>query len=344
MELIKNEIFTQTDALLKTKELLSLHKDSLRPYLRQPFRNLIFLGCGSGHMLSDSAAAMFSLYTDKKAVSLAGGEIMMDPGKYTDIFTDALVVVCTRSGETSEVVFALEAMKKLTPFKILGIIAKENCTIKSMVDFCLEIPWAFDESVCQTRNISNFYYALTMLFAIYRDDVDLEDCFSSFLSAQPDYISRIKPECEEIAKRNWNNVTILADGEICGIASEGGLAFTEISTLPGDFFHLLDYRHGPIVLADSSKLVIALLNPKEVTYQKQMISDLRNRGAFVITLGLNNQDFWDSDYHISLDFISRYEVWGLAFINVCQLLAFYKALANGHDPDVPEGLNPFIKL
>ena len=344
MELIKNEIFTQASALAQTKELLLKCRQELTHYLHQPYRRFIFLGCGSGYMLSSGAAAMFSLHTDKKAVAFAGGEVMVNPAKYADIFTGALVIVCSRSGETSEVAISLLELKKLTDFKTLGILAKEESTLKSMMDFSLEIPWAFDESVCQTRNISNFYYALTMLCAFYNGDETLEESFSSYIKEQTEYLSKIEPDCKKIAGLGWNNVTILADGEIYGIASEGGLAFTEISILPGDCFHLLDYRHGPIVLANPQKLIIALLNPTEKKHQKQMISDLRKRGSYVITLGPGGQDFWDSDYHVSLDSILRYEVWGLALVNLCQVLAFHKALACGHDPDIPEGLNPFVKL
>lgn len=50
--------------------------------------------------------------------------------------------------------------------------------------------------------------------------------------------------CHEIANLDWDNVVVLADGPICGIAEEGALAFTEISMLTGRYFHLLDYRHG----------------------------------------------------------------------------------------------------
>ena len=344
MELIKNEIFSQAAALAQTKELLLKRRHELIQYLHQPCSRLIFLGCGSGYMLSSGAAAMFSLHTDKKAVAFAGGEVMMNPAKYADIFADALVIVCSRSGETSEVAISLSELKKLTDFKVLGILAKEESTLKSMMDFSLEIPWTFDESVCQTRNISNFYYALTMLYALYKGDEELEESFSSYIKGQPEYLNKIEPDCKRIAGLGWDNVTILADGEIFGIASEGGLAFTEISILPGDCFHLLDYRHGPIVLANPQKLIIALLNPGEELHQRQMISDLREHGSYIITLGTGSQDFWDSHYHISLDSIHRYEAWGLALVNLCQVLAFHKAIVCGHDPDIPEGLNPFVKL
>ncbi len=344
MEVIKQEIFSQTEALDKTRELLMAHRDELRQALQQPCSSLIFLGCGSGYMLSCSGAAAFSLHTDQKAVALAGGEVLLEPKRYQHIFADSLVIVTSRSGETSEIVLTLQAMREQADFRTLGILASRDCTLEALLELSLTIPWAFDQSVCQTRTISNFYYSLMMLYAFYREDEPLIDSFSQFFRMQPQYLTGLHGDCRRIAAGGWDNVTLLADGEVCGIASEGGLAFTEISMIPGEHFHLLDYRHGPIVVAAPNKLVIALLNPTEELQQAKMISDIRKNGAFVITLGLKDQDFWGSDFHVSLDAVSHFPVWGLALINLCQVLAFCKALELGHDPDMPEGLNPYIKL
>ncbi len=344
MEVIKHEIFTQTEDLLKTQELLLQRKEELTAYLKQPYSNLIFMGCGSSYMLSCGASKMFSCHTDKKAIGLAGGEVMLNPGQYAEVFADALVVVTSRSGETSEVIYAIQEMKKITQFKVLGLLASESCTLKDMSDVSVLIPWAFDHSICQTRNISNFYYSLMMFYTFYKGDTELEQCFAEFFQVQTEYISKIEADCMEIAKKGWDNVTVLADGEVSGVTCEGALAFTEISILPGEYSNMLDYRHGPIVLVNDKKLVIVLLNPTEITQQKSMVDDLKRRGAFVITLGQETQETWGSDYHISLDFVKRYEAWGIPFVNLCQVLAFHKALVDGHDPDVPVGLNAFVKL
>lgn len=344
MEVIKREIFTQTEALLKTQGLLMERKDELSAYLKQPFRNFIFIGSGSSYMLSSGAAKLFNCKTDKKAIGLAAGEIMMNPVLYKELFEGSLVIAISRSGETSEVIYAIQELKKLADFRTLGILANEKCTLKDVVDVSVLIPWAHDDSICQTRNISNFYYALNMLCAFYGEDEDLEQCFSDFIKTQPEYLGKIEPDCMGIAKRDWNNVTVLADGVVSGVTCEGALAFTEISILPGEYSNLLDYRHGPIVLVNNKKLVIVLLNPTEEQHQKKMIDDLRSRGGYVITLGHKDQAVWGSDYHIALENIKRYEVWGLPFVNLCQVLAFHKALANGHDPDVPVGLNAFVQL
>ncbi len=344
MELIRHEIFTQNDSLIKTKEQLYRQKDELTKLLHSSYKSLIFMGCGSGYMLSRGAAAMFSVHTDKKAVALAGGAVMLHPEKYKNLFEDSLVVITSRSGETSEVAYSLSEMKKITSFKVLGILSKEECTLRPMTDLSVLLPWTYDNSVCQTRNISNFYYSLSMLLSFYNGDEALADSFSAYLEVQSEFIEKLEADCKNLASLGWNSVTVLADGEVCGVASEGGLAFTEIAILPGDYSNILDYRHGPIVLVNEKKLMIVLLNKKTDAHQKKLIADLKVRNGYVITLGLEDREFWGSDYHINLDYLDRFEAWGLPYINLCQVLAFSKAVAMGHDPDAPEGLNPFVKF
>lgn len=89
---------------------------------------------------------------------------------------------------------------------------------------------------------------------------------------------------------------------------------------------------------------LMLINPNETNYQMQMIKDIKSRGSYVITLGHHTKDYWKSDYHVSLNTIEAPIAWGIPFINICQLLAFYKAIETGHNPDIPGGLNPYISL
>mgnify|MGYP000004771189 CR=1 FL=1 len=90
---------------------------------------------------------------------------------------------------------------------------------------------------------------------------------------------KYRPVLAEIANLDWDNVVVLADGPICGIAEEGALAFTEISMLTGRYFHLLDYRHGPIVVSGKRTLTLALLRPGEEKLQSAMMKDVIQRGG-----------------------------------------------------------------
>lgn len=114
--------------------------------------------------------------------------------------------------------------------------------------------------------------------------------------------------------------------------------------LRGEYFRLLDYRHGPIVVADGKKLVIAAMGPWEESYQKQMVADIRKRGAAVAALGAQEENIWGADFYFPVRGIADYAAWGLPFIALCQMIAFYKAVERGHNPDMPDGLDPYISL
>ncbi|WP_419491363.1 SIS domain-containing protein [Anaerotruncus massiliensis (ex Liu et al. 2021)] len=342
---IEQEIFSQDRALGRTARYLQEYAGGIRAALREDRpEKLVFLGCGSSYMLAAGAAHLFSVRGGTQAVALAGGEVMLAPGRYAGLFEGALVLLLSRSGETSEVLLALERMKQRARFRTLGITMKAGSSLRGRTDLLLELPWAFDESVCQTRTVTNLYAALLELFTVYSGDESLRESLGRAVEGQGAWISGHSGDCRRIASVGWDNVTVLADGELCGIAKEGALAFTEVCMLRGEYFRLLDYRHGPIVVADGKKLVIAAMGPWEESYQKQMVADIRKRGAAVAALGAQEENIWGADFYFPVRGIADYAAWGLPFIALCQMIAFYKAVERGHNPDMPDGLDPYISL
>ncbi len=66
-----------------------------------------------------------------------------------------MIIAASRSGGTSEVVLSVERAGQMGVLTI-AIPAKENSPLAELAELSLEIPWAFDESVCQTRTVTNF--------------------------------------------------------------------------------------------------------------------------------------------------------------------------------------------
>jgi len=341
MHTIEKEIFSQSEALIKTLEYMERNAGLVKGMFNG-CNKVVFMGCGSSYMLCEGAAALFGARTKLKSMACAGGEVMLNPGDFKNLFDGALVVVPSRSGETSEVLRAIAAMRPLSCFKLLSIVAAEDSGLSKISELTLELPWIFDASVCQTRTVSNLYLALLYLAAAY-DPAAVGDLRGA-ISGVSEYIETITPICRSLAARDWKTVTVLADGELCGIAREGALAFGEISTIAGDYFKLLDYRHGPAVLADRSKLIIAVIRDANAGYSRDFVRDVRQRGAYVITIGPAERADCGGDTFIAIPPLEDYAAWGFYLVAVCQLTAFYKALAVGHDPDQPNGLDPYIKL
>lgn len=341
----KKEIFAQGDALQKTYTYLADSEEKIRNLFQSnPTKKIVFIGCGSSYMLSKGAAFLFNLRSDRKAIALTGGEILIRPEEYVEIVDGALLVITSRSGETSEVLLALEKLDHLASFHALHIIASKNTSLGKRKGLTLELPWIFDESVCQTRTITNFYSILVYIFSIIHPSVSLRKCMDQVIAQQTEFIVKTSDLCSKIAGIPWSNVTVLADAELCGIAQEGALAFTEIAMLPGDYYRTLDYRHGPIVLANSNKLVIIVIQDEPGSYQTDLIKDIRKRGATVVAIGGNETLISEANYYITLTGHTDYVATGVPFIAICQLLAYYKAIEQGHNPDHPTGLDPYISL
>ena len=155
---------------------------------------------------------------------------------------------------------------------------------------------------------------------------------------------KYRPVLAEIANLDWDNVVVLADGPICGIAEEGALAFTEISMLTGRYFHLLDYRHGPIVVSGKRTLTLALLRPGEEKLQSAMMKDVIQRGGPVVTISHCTENRYDAAAHIQIPEVGEFAAWGILFIYVAQMTALLKAIALGGNPDQPKGLDAYISL
>jgi len=343
MYLTEKEIFTQQDALEKSLGLLLEKKEELKEYFAAPRKRYVFFGCGSSYMLAKSAAKMFALKPGVDAYAVAGGDYMMDPGQYQGLVSGSVIVFLSRSGSTTEILKAAEELRKRGNGPYVTVTMKEDSALEGLSDYTLTLPWAFDESVCQTRTVTNFYLVLLIVSAFYDGNQALIDDTGKAAGSVSARLTEWRPQLSDLVNnKDIKDVIVLADGVLCGLAEEAALAFTEICFVSGKYFNLLDYRHGPKVLNSPSTLTIIVIQPGETKLQSDLLNDIKACGGTTVVLqpkeaGLSGDFTIDCEY----DF---FELYGISLINTAQVLAFEKALANGINPDEPSGLTAWIKL
>ncbi len=127
------------------------------------------------------------------------------------------------------------------------------------------------------------------------------------------------------------------------LSKEAAIAFSEIPQIAANYYHVLDVRHGPMVLVDEKTLAVVALSPEEYTLQRDLIRDLKGRGAKVVTISHTGAD-WGSDWQVDVPRYANYGVAGIPFIFIPQAVGLYKALNKGLNPDLPAGLEPMIDL
>ena len=341
----QEEILAQPVALEKTLSYFNDNKAQIEGFIQsQKFNKVVFLGCGSSYQLGKSAAFVLTELTGIQTAAIAGGDLMINFPKYTKLLENSMVVTVSRSGTTSEIINAIKKMRKEYSTPVISITMKENSELKGISDLTIELPWAFDESVCQTRNVTNMYAAEMLLNAIWCKNDKLYNEIAKTISTQKSFIELYENDISNLASLKHTNFVVLADAELEGIAEEGALAFKEICQLQSNYYHLLDVRHGPIVLITEKTLVIAVLNPLDEQYQKDLIKDIKAKGATVITISNKKENIWGSDYNVTIGASNEFITWGIPFIFVPQILSFALALINGTNPDFPDGLNPYISL
>ncbi len=344
--LTKDEIFSQYAALRRTVPYVRDRADDLQRFFRRSHhQGITYVGSGSSFCLCQSAELHAKLRLKTPASVLAAGDLMINFSHYRDMIRDTLLIAPSRSGSTTEVVHAYHMARKELNVPCMSICASEDSDLAAECDLTLEIPWAFDRSVCQTRTVTNLYAANLVKVALLGGDELLLREIDDVVEAGDAFMEQYAPLLKGIAENmTWTRAVVLGDSEIQGIAAEGAVALMEIPQVHANYYHTLDVRHGPMVLLDRKTLVIMAVSPHGIGFQRDLVRDLRKKGCLVITVGIRTNGGWASDLHVETRPVQNYAVVGIPFIFVPQAIGYYRAVACGINPDEPDGLDPWIEL
>jgi len=342
MAITYKEMHDTFNALEKTATYLEEKWGDIEKFLDKKNR-FVFIGCGSSYSNAKSYAMICNMSAGKPAMAIAAGDILLHAERYKKVLDGAVVVFISRSGRTSELLLALEAMKARVPdITVASIISADDTPLGEKSDFVLSTPWAFDESVCQTRCVTNAYFLAAYIAAkAMGDEATLTDLRKT-IAAGPEYTAKAEALAKELAIQPWTHAVVLADAELEGLAEECALVFKEVCQLPSSYYHVLDVRHGPMVLIGEETLVLIAIGAAN-DLEINLLRDVKAKGANVIAFSdvpAEIEGVQISYFGKPLTHIAK----GIPFIILCQMIAYYKSKETGADPDKPTGLDAWISL
>ena len=130
-----DELKGQFSALKETAVYIRNRINVLNRFLEEkPYQTVAFLGCGSSFSVSKSLEAIYRNLSGKSSLSLAAGDLMLHTENYKTILENAVIVAVTRSGSTSEVLKAIEAIKALVPVRVITLTCVEGAPIVELSD------------------------------------------------------------------------------------------------------------------------------------------------------------------------------------------------------------------
>ncbi|ALC91498.1 hypothetical protein AM500_18185 [Bacillus sp. FJAT-18017] len=333
------EITSQGEALQKTYELMEKFALPVMKYNEIH----VFTGCGTSFYLAHSAAKYFQKVTGKTAVAVPASEIFMDPDTVFSKDSFYRLVAISRSGTTSEVVKALKHVNGSENIKTLAVTCNKGSEITAFTEAAIELDFINEKSVVMTQSFSNMLYSLQLYAAL----VSGSKAKMSVLESVPALAGSVladKDQLRPLAENDkFKRFIFLGAGVFNGLAKEATLKLKEMTQIECESYSNLEFRHGPISIVDNVTVAVLLSSDSTLEYDESLIADIQGKGGTVVVFSKEGCGL-TGDINIPIPSLEPSDDLAAAFMPQLQLLAYYKALALGLDPDKPRNLTQVVQI
>ena len=300
------------------------------------YDQVIFTGCGSTYYLSLASAALYQVLTGRVSRAIPGGELLLNT-KTILANKKILLAAISRSGTTTETVKAVEKFKADKHGDVL-VISNYDEVLSHMADINIVIPKGQEESVAQTRSFASMYVAATGFAARMAGRNDLLDRMPSLPETGERLIQKFEHAARQIGENlDFDRFYFLGSGIQYGLACEVNLKMKEMTLTHSEPFHFLEFRHGPMSMVNEKAVVVGLVSESNFNHEKAVLNEMQAFGGKTVALG-------ESGVDIAFDSGIPEGVRGVLYLPVVQLMAFYRSLAKGLNPDRPNNLSAVINL
>jgi len=326
------EINEQPEAL---ERVLSQDSDKVKNILNilRSASDIYFVACGTAGFASLLGAYYFSTIAGRKTQFVLASEF----DSVSNLLNkDSVVVAVSQSGETADVLDAIELGKKKGA-KTVALVNVLGSTLQRTVDSYALNHAGREICVLATKSYSN-QVALMIILAY-----GLAGKYDEGKKMVEDVIPKVKEvieSCDEsvrkVAKEIKGNRSMFIIGKdlLYPLAYEGALKIKEVSYIHVEGFAGGELKHGNIAVIEKGMPTIVLSSDATRNFIISNAAEIKARGGLIIGIDSQNNDVYDH-------FVQVPEVGlmnPLVMIIPLQLLAYYLAIEKGCDPDKPRNL------
>jgi glucosamine--fructose-6-phosphate aminotransferase (isomerizing) len=329
-----NEIKSQTEAWKQALDVVS----GMSMPKAADYDQVVFTGCGSTYYLSLAAAALYQELTGRAARAVPGGELLLNPQTVAQIGNlRYLLVAISRSGTTTETVKAVEKFKAEKRGDVL-VISNYDEVLSRLADFNIVIDKGQEESVAQTRSFASMYVAATAVCAKMAGREDLVEAMGRLPVIGNWVIGNYEEWAKEIGENlDFDRFYFLGSGIRYGLACEVNLKMKEMTLTHSEPFHFLEFRHGPMSMVNENAVVVGMVSEANRVHEARVLEEMEALGGTVSALG-------EKEAEVAFESGIPESARGVLYLPVLQLMAFYRSLAKGLNPDRPQNLTAVVKL
>ena len=288
-EFVRAEIASQPACWRRVDEV----KERAQATLPAPGERVAVVGCGTSWFMAMAYAGLRELAGQGETHAFAASEL--PAGRRFDT-----VVAISRSGTTTEV---LDALKTVDAARTVAVTAVRESPTVELATESVVLDFADERSVLQTR------YATTVL-ALLRSHLG-HDLGPVVADAERAVVEPLDDLLDA------GQVSFLGRRWTVGLAQEAALKLREAAQFWTEAYPAMDYRHGPLAIAEPGRLVWSFGPPPP-----GLAEDVAATGARLVTSDLDP----------------------MAHLIVAQRLAVALAEARGLDADRPRHLTRSVVL
>jgi glutamine---fructose-6-phosphate transaminase (isomerizing) len=327
-----NEIHSQTEAWSQALDVISA---SILPQAVD-YDQVLFTGCGSTYYLSLAAAALYQELTGHTARAVPASELLFN-SQIIVTPSRTLLVAISRSGTTTETIKAAEKFKQEKRGEVVVI---SNCdeTLSQLADVKIVIDKGQEKSVAQTRSFASMFVAASAFCARMAGRHDLLSAMSSLPQAGEALLEKYESFAKELGEDlSFDRFYFLGSGIRYGLACEVNLKMKEMTLTHSEPFHFMEFRHGPMSMVNEKAVVIGMVSDVNRAQEAKVLSEMEELGARVASLA-------ESEADVVFESKVPESVRAVLYLPVLQLMAFYRSVAKGLNPDRPKNLTAVVQL
>jgi len=333
------EIRGQPDAWDEAVQVVGNQVEALKRLWHDgDFDQVIFTGCGSTYYLSLAIAPLFQKLTGSPARAFPGGELVLYPKMAYPRRGKTLMVAVSRSGTTTETIQALKTFKEAGLGGAVVVTNYPESPLAALGDLVVGLPTGQEQSVAQTRSFASMYVAAAAVSSTLGGREDLVEA----MRALPGIGKRLMVDYDSLARTLGGNLELdrfyfLGSGPRYGLACETNLKMKEMTLTHSEPFHFLEFRHGPMSMVTDTAQVVGLLSDSNRLHEAAVLEEMRNLGANILAIG-------ERDTDVAFASGLPEDIRDVLYLPVLQLMAYYRSVGKGLDPDCPKNLTAVVEL
>lgn len=344
------EICQQPWTWRRTCEQMLASRNELRGCL-DGIRSLVFTGSGSSEYAGECVRLPIQNELGISTGSISGGALLMQGSQALPPGRPGLLVSLARSGNSPESSGVLKRLLDSEPeyghlvmtCNERGSLAREWNSNRNVRVITLP-PETNDQSLVMTSSFTNLLLAARFLGMLKWPDRYRKVCETQSGIVQ-NLIQGNFDELARIASTNFRRSAFLGSGTRYAASREAALKMLEMTSgnVPSICETYLGFRHGPMSFVRNDTLIFCQLSSNMMTraYELDLLSELNRKklGLCKVIVGENIPDAVVQKGDAVIECPGLAELGdddaAIIYVVVAQLLAFFRCLEEGLQPDSP---------